>query len=864
VLSCSTEKNAALNRGFHNMTAHYNGYFNATEIIKESMKSFQDNYKEDYSKILPIYVIADEKSASTLYPEMDKAIKKTEMVIARHSMPNQEKIGKGKKKEEWNKWIDNNWFVMAQAHFYKRELEAALAKFEYVYKTYGYDPLSYDAQLWMARCLMELGRMSEAKTILDRLQKDMEDAAKMKFKPAKPESDKKKSKSKSTPNADKPDAIFPEYLQAELAKVQADYHIRRKEYDKAVDALKIAIAHTKKKRDRSRLTFILAQVYQSMGNTALASDTYALIPKLNPTFEMEFYSRINRALLYQGNDTKGIRAELMRLLKDEKNKDYYDQIYYALAELDFKDGQKIEGITNLKKSIAVSVSNDPQKGKAYLRLADLYFTDREYIDAKNYYDSALVFLPQDFAGYDRLRQKSVSLSELVTHLTTFRLQDSLLSLSSLSRERREKTVDEIIKREREEEERKQREEELKLQPVAGTQDEGDGKWYFYNEKIRSSGFNMFKQQWGVTRKLEDDWRRTNKATVELDNPENVQENPVGEDKWSKRREQLLDAIPSGPEEMNDAQQKIMIALYEAGVIYKDQLNQPDLAIKSFKELLSRYEEGELIPATNYQLYLLLQGKPEAEVYKNTILDKFGDSEYAQLIRNPNFKKDVDVRKSKEEDQYAEVYKLFESKQFDEVITRCNAIIAAEPDNFFLPKYYFLLAVTQGSKGNVDAMEKGLSETATKFPSDDAGKEATAILDYLRKKKSLESSKSGFGNYVYEADAEHYFVLIFPSSFGSITEASGKFSDFNNTYFSTNNYKTERPFLGTDTQMIVVKGIKNKKAAMEYYLAFLNENDKLKQYKSGKTFVITSKNYATFFIDKNIDKYYEFFEQNYVK
>ena len=856
VLSCSTEKNAILNRGYHNMTAHYNGFFNAREIIKETMKTFQESYKEDYSQILPVYIIADDKSASTLYPEMQRAIDKTEVVIGKHSMPNPKKVGKGRKKEEWNKWIDNNWLVMAQAHFYKRELDAALLKFEYVYKSYRYDPISYEAQLWMARTLMELNRTVEAKTLLDRLQTDMEDAKKLNWKQPK----KKKSKKE-----EKEPAIFPKELQGELAKIQSDYHIRKKEWDKAVEALQKTITLTKKKRDRARLTFILAQIYQKMGNASLASETYAKVPKLNPTFEMEFYSRINRALLYQGNDTRGIRAELVRLLKDEKNKDFYDQIYYALAELDFKDGKKDDGIENLKNSVAFSVSNDPQKGKSYQRLGDINFNDREYISAKNYYDSALVFLPKDNKDYGTLQQKSVSLSDLVEHLTTFKLQDSLLRVSNMPGDDREKLVDEIIRREQEEEERKRIAEENRLnQQTTSMQNTGDGKWYFYNEQLRASGFASFKKQWGSNRKLEDDWRRMNKESVDFDDPENVTEVVQGEDKWSKRREKLLEEIPSGPEEMLEAREKIRESLYESGVIFKDQLNQDDLAAKSFRELLSRYDDGDFVAASNYQLYLINRGKPEAEVYKNTILNDFPDTEYAQLIRNPDFKKDADVKTAQQEDEYAATYRKFQNQEYSAVLEKCNEVIASEPENHFRPKYYFLRAVTYGAQGNMEEMEKTLSECSTLFPADEAGKEATALLDYLRNKKSLESSRSGMGDFVFEAESEHYFVLMFPSSFGPITDGAAKFSDFNSAYFSEKGYKTERLYLNADMQMIVIKGIKDKKEAMEYYQAFVNENDKMKNYKSSKFFVITNSNYATFFIQKNTDKYYSFFQENYLE
>ena len=59
VIGCSTEKNTVLTRTVHNISAKYNGYFNANEIIKETKATFLYDRTEDYNEIL--YVQNDKK-----------------------------------------------------------------------------------------------------------------------------------------------------------------------------------------------------------------------------------------------------------------------------------------------------------------------------------------------------------------------------------------------------------------------------------------------------------------------------------------------------------------------------------------------------------------------------------------------------------------------------------------------------------------------------------------------------------------------------------------------------------------------------------------------------------------------------------
>ena len=102
---------------------------------------------------------------------------------------------------------------------------------------------------------------------------------------------------------------------------------------------------------------------------------------------MAFQAKINRALSFSGRDSKAIEAQLLKMLKDDKNIEYFDQIYYALAEISFKNNSEELGKDQLQKSINLSTNNLPQKIKSMQRMGDLFFGKSEYIKSYFYYDS---------------------------------------------------------------------------------------------------------------------------------------------------------------------------------------------------------------------------------------------------------------------------------------------------------------------------------------------------------------------------------------------------------------------------------------------------------------------------------------------
>ena len=270
--------------------------------------------------------------------------------------------------------------------------------------------------------------------------------------------------------SEKAELQLPWIVRKDLPLAWADLYITQAKYNLAKESLEKAIPLNSNGKLRTRLYFILGQINQLEKRDIQAGEYYTRVIKGSASFEMAFNARINLARVYNANssDKRMIIKELEKMLKDAKNKDFQDQIYYALADIAFKDKNDTLGVKYLRKSVASSVSNDYQKSISSLRLADIYFNRPDYGQAQAYYDSTIMFLPKDFPDYEKISEKTDILTRLVGFLQTVHVQDSLQHLALMPESERNKIIDKAIAEYiKKEEEAKRLEEEQKLADMAG-------------------------------------------------------------------------------------------------------------------------------------------------------------------------------------------------------------------------------------------------------------------------------------------------------------------------------------------------------------------------------------------------------------
>ena len=863
--SCSTKKKGFLNRAYHNTTARYNGYFNAREGIKQGLTDYYESREENFDEIIPIFPMPTEEDASSLYPVMNVAIEKTEKVISRHSM---EIRGK-----EYCRWIDDNYLAKGMGHFYKREFKEAESTFNFIAKRYPEEDSKSRALGWLVRTHVQNDKLNDASVVLQILNQ--------------------------VPELKRKDALYRQ-------KVNADYRIANKNYGEALENINNAIGLEKKRRSKIRLYYIKAQLLQRLGNSNEAIAAYRYVVKKSQDYDLAFNAGISQATAVEGSaNSFSVKKDLQKLLKDEKNEEYRDQIYYALAEISFTEREYAEAVENLQLSIKASINNDRQKGKSFYRLAKYYFQEKLYQQASVYYDSTLSILPNTHPEYPEVKTKSKNLQELVVHLNLIDKNDSLLALGNLAPEDLDKRLGEIIQSERDRLIREQREKEIQAQKALNAKGNNKGKsgsWYFYNPKTKQQGYKEFKEKWG-DRDLRDNWRQGNSSAAGF-SAANPTENSEGEDTEGEIAGlpdygKLRKDIPQSEAEKQKLIQATKNSLYQSGLVYKENFEDINNAIEAFENLLSRYDTTTYrLPAYYqlYRLYLIKENQSEKEFfsfdsksssfyYKDLILYEYPESEFARLINNPKSVKTDKVGNKEANSLYNKAYLSYRLDSLDLSMKFCLQALKDYPGSKLEPKFYLLKARIHGHQKNLNDYQATLTLLSTKFASTEEGKEAARLLAIFKKflanttkkentansgkeeadksAKGLEVAAPGI-SYLDNPSSPHFYILVIPDGSMNSNRAKIEVSNFNSRFFPNKKMDISITFISNELPILIVKGLENKEDALKYHQAFVNDKGELRVIARNdlKSFSISQENFKTLFVSKQIDEYLEFFEKNY--
>lgn len=862
LIGCSTEKNTLISRSYHGINAHYNGYFNATELLRASMATYRDGRMENYYSLLPISPMPNEEDVIGMYPAIDTAIVKCKKVIRDHSMPSNDKPSK--KKEEHNKWIDENWTTIGIASYYRRDYEGALKSFKFVRKFYSNDPSLFVGELWMARTHMAQGDLVKAKFNLDNLDKAIEDEAyRAKEKGTKEKKDKESKEDQI--------AKFPKKIRFDLELTKAELALINNEKEKAILFLEEALKHAKAGDDQARVHFILGQLYGEKGDNTNAHAHFTKVLKSKAKYDMNFNARLQRAFLGTGEK---VRNELMKMLRDAKNAEFKDQIYYALAELEFREGNEEKAIEDLTLCAFYSNKNTRQKGMAYERLGDLKFTKRNYVAAQKYYDSCAVVIDDTYPNAEAIRNKAKNLSSLVQAVETAYYEDSVQRIAAMPEGERESFLKDLIKKIKEEEERRKQREAERLRELQANenlfvQDDKGGKWYWTNAKARSEGHDEFKRLWG-SRENEDDWRRSEKTpglgTFNSNDPTQPEDTLVVEVTDTLTVEYLTSKLPLSDSAMALSNNRLLAAHYTAGMIYKDQLSEKQLAEKEFNAVLDKHSDDPHDLLSSYQMYRMFEGNNQNEALKQReyILNNYPNSDFANYLRDPEFfikKKEREVLAA---DEYVRVLERYDRGVYYPVITKANQVILEEKDNEFRPKYMLLKALAQG-KLNEDknTLIPTLDSLIAEYPGTPEAQRAQELLTIIKNGYSanepFEFNKQGV--FKYEDNVE-LTVIVFLEPNESSSPARNKITDFNREFFSREKLKVSSKIYGDDQSVIVIGEFADESAATKYIRVYKETRKYLLDLQNAKIVMITDENMKTLFQNKNLEEYEKFYEEYY--
>ncbi len=885
ILGCSVEKNTRITRAYHNLTSHYNVYFNGKESLKAGVERINNSQEDDYTKVLPIFKSNNPGTSQTATSEMEYAIQKASKLIKVHSITKNPKRRKNRTeryqrlaaREEYNNWIDDAYILMGQAYYYMHNFNSAIENFAYVTRKFSEEETRYDASIWLIRSYTMLERYVEASEVIQSLS--------------------------SNEN-------FPKRLEGELALVTADYHMQQLEYKEAIPFLAIAVKKTVAKNSKIRYKYILAQLYEEKGDAFLASETYREVARMNPPYKMAFNARINAAEVFTGEgNVEKLKKELRQMLRDRKNVEFRDQIYFALANISKNEGNKDLAKDLYIKSATSSLINMHQRALSCLTLADLYFDEPDYMKSKAYYDSAMVVIDEKYPGYNDITERHTDLIRLVENISTVEKEDSLQRIAAMSEPERNALIDEWINKAKAEEERLKAEGENQTanrgyyqmnqgQMGLGNQQQSAG-WYFYTPATVAYGRVEFQQIWG-NRKLEDGWRRSTKLSqteIEAEKLAEEQKTDTIENVIRvidpKERDFYTQDLPLNDSLMALSHGRIRDALYNAGRIFKTVYNNYPRAIDLYLDLNTRYPESIYKLTSYFELWDLYTKKgdiPNAELCKNKIILEYPESNYAKYLQNPNYFIELEAQKDSLNNTYQQTFYQYRQGNYSEAGKLAGQMMQMEPDSTMIPKIEFFQTIAQGTASDMSSFSKLLTTYISKYPKVETMPLAEKILtliqdstlaDYQKlvqlgylndkieneelKENSMAATDEFGGKFSYDEELLHYFVIAYPKDAGvDVNRLKFDIANYNIDHYTKIDFDIETEGLGNNTEMLIVRALENKENSLIFFRSIIRKREIFQALKDVKyvNFVVSSTNYREITADKNYSEYLKFFIKKY--
>lgn len=862
---CSVEKNTATTRFYHSLTAHYNIYFNGNESFKAGVAKVNQNHRDDYAEILNVFEYSDQTGAGAGASDMERAIQKASKLIslksitARPELDTKRDISDKDKalleQKEYNEWVDDSYFLIGKARFYKHEFTEAESLFKYCIAEAN-DPLvKTEAAIWLARTYNETKNYSESLRTLGELQIS------------------------ESPGKD---------LSSLYYTTMADLFVKQKRFQEAIDPLSKAVGMVSGKRSRYRLTYLLAQLYEQTGDGVNASLNYRKVIKMNPPYEVEFNTRINIAGVFDINNgnPEEIKNEIAKMLRDPKNKEFEDQIYYALGNLAMKEGNETEAISFYRKSASAMSKNPNQKGRSYLALANHFFSKPDYIRAGMFLDSAVYFLDQKSPDYESIRTKSRNLNTLVSQLVIIEKEDSLQRIAMMPEQQRNATISSIISKitaaesEGKSSDYNDRynigqyyENERRFQGNI----EQEGKWYFYNQSALTFGRTEFRRRWG-DRKLEDNWRRSNKTrsnTAQFSTA-TAESNGANADSAVKKidnksPEYYLRNLPLTDSLMNVSNDRVATALLNAGKAFSDNIHDTVSATGMFEKLLSRYPSSPLLPEALYTLYRINShsGSAKAEAYRQRLIEKYPKSEFALILSDPGYygKKLSEMKAA--ESMYEKAYGDYSAGNYNRAQETISMALKQFPASSLAPKFMLLQAYATAKTSDERNFKSQLRSITDTWPGTQESAKANELISWLDNKlpelKVEEDKQIATELYVTDTLQMKKFALVIPDPAFNINQATFDVISYNIDNYTNKNYRTEGNLHENKFIIITVSGFSSLSQALDYYRKF-NKVNPVRNVSGARimTFVISDANQKKLLQDKNPERYDLFFKQNFVK
>lgn len=911
--ACSTSKNTAKSRWWHSFAAKYNTYYNGTLAYIDGSLTKESGNKDNFTEMIPLYTVGNKNSKTLGASNFEQAIEKSEKAIRRHSIKQRPEWNKNRKKtaqdiewlsrREYNPFLWKAWLLLGRSQFMKGDFEEAASTFSYMSRLYQSQPAIYGkARAWLAKSYIELDWIYDAEDVMNKMKRDSMD-----WRAAK-----------------------------EWDYTYADYYLHTKQLEEAIPYLHKVIKHEMRRKQKAREWYLLGQVYAALGQKDEAYKAYKHVVKLNPPYEVAFNARIAMTEVMAEGRSRQMISKLRRMAASDNNQEFLDQVYYAIGNIYLTQKDTLNAIAAYEKGNEKAVRAGIEKGVLLLHLGDLYWQKEKFGDANRCYGEAIGLLDKDRDDYEELSRRSKILEELAPHTEAIHLQDSLQALAKMSEKDRNAAIDRVI----DELKRKEKEERDRLaeanaqqqlsrnggtnmttrqaaptQPTAGNQQQSS-TWYFYNPLAVSQGKSTFQRQWGK-RENQDNWQRINKTVVNMGsdgtesadgtgstdntqdsegtgNAEGLTGTAANDSVKGKadtdsaaldphRREYYLAQIPFTEEQVQASNLIIMEALYNAGVIFKDKLDNLRLSERHLRRLTDQYADYDHMDNAYYHLYLLCARKgdmAQANAWLTRLQQQYEESQWTKLLSDPHYAENARWGEQLEDSLYGRTYDAFKTDQYHEVLSNVRISADRFPEGANRDKFIFIGGLTKLNSGDSDGCVADMKEVVEKFPSGRISEMAGMIINGVKAGKRLHGGRFDMNDVwsrravvmndsdsisarqlVDDRDIPFVFIIAYEPDSLNENQLLFQLARYNFTNFLVRNFELQIEDADGLHRMLV-NGFTNYDEALQY-ARMLFQQERLRQFFAHcRTIIISQQNLELLGNQFSYNDYDSFYDEHF--
>ncbi len=850
------------------LTAHYNIYFNAYEKWQEARHRMEQEVRPDYRTLMPLLIIPDSARTTRIKSDMGAVIQKARKII---------------KDKSRSQWVDDAYVLMGVAYLYRADPLTALQMFQYVKNHYKKSPSAVAAHLWIVMTYLQMGQVEKADAYLDLLKERQ----------------------------------IPMRHRSFYWKLKAQIALMKQEYATALKWVRKVAKTNQQRPDRLRTFFVWGQILERLGAYNKAISVFRNLIRRYPHYDYIFNSKMHilRCQSKQHRRTGEVEKALLRLARDERNKDYLDRIYLELGIQAMHEGNIQKMRTYMAKAAHHSKDGNI-RATAFHHLARYYYTQNAFGLAAHYYDSTHAVMTPSFAHYEEVRQRRPILKELIQYLEIIRKEDSLLALAELPSDVLLQRIRMQIQAQRKArkvlqktQQRRNSESEIPtlspmqriryLDKIRAQQQQSQGnKWYFYNALARGVGYNDFIRQWvGVK---DGDFWAINALRQQQDADEVVtnqtSDATASDTTYHAPPTPALRTLPPQLASATDEEKAFLLqlpldsaskvathhriaqALLKSAILYLEILESPWQAIAQLDSLLARYPSSPLAPAAHYYLARAHEKAGNtnmAQYHRTRLAQEYPESVYTRLL-NRRLRAIIQQAQIGAEQKYKALWHAYQRGQCRQVEELAPTIDTQYLDPNTQTGILLMVEVCRLRGLPIDSLVNRLTAFVQTYPGTDAVVMAQRLIQAYQQRQIAEIAahhdsirQAKLKKYPYQIDYNGPFfnIVVLPTNALAPSEASQHLANVNLImYGGEKSLRIVPVALSEDTTLLLVKPFFTHSEAHDYYQQLSTQTRFFHKLKLNSPifFYITQSNFKVLLRTNNISEYFEFFKKTYLE